>query len=136
MARTFIRRTQRGEYTTPKTVLGFYWGVLAALEAGVGAVILVLSTQESLRYLVPWVLVFGAAVFVVVVAIVIGINLKAPMKLQLGEVTGSEFMQHEQMTQGDSIAGERVERLPASIARALPETTIPSSTQDAQESDK
>jgi hypothetical protein len=107
-----IRRTQAGEYTTPKTVLGFYAGVLAILELGVIGALTILATDEDLHHLIPWTLAFAAVTLIGLIAIVVAINVKDPTKLQLGRVTGREFLDYQRVTRGDSIGGEYVEELP------------------------
>ncbi len=113
------RRTEGGVYSTPKTVLGFYAGVLAIVELGVVAAIGVLATQKELRHLVPWVLAFGAVILVLLIGVVVAINVKAPMKLQLGQVSGRDLIEYERMTLGDSIAGDYVEELPPTLRGGL-----------------
>jgi hypothetical protein len=114
---TLFRKTQTDEYSAPKTVLGFYAGVLAILEAGVIGATAVLATQESLRYLIPWVLAFGGVILVVLIAIVVAINVRDPTKLQLGQMSGREFIEYHRMTLGDSLGGERAEDIPVLQAR-------------------
>jgi len=116
-----FRRREGGAYSAPKTVLGFYAGVLALLELGVVSAIAVLATQKELRHLVPWVLGFGALVLVALVAVVVAINIRAPMKLQLGQVSAHDLIEYERITLGDSVAGDYVEELPA-IRPITPDT--------------
>jgi hypothetical protein len=107
-----MRQTQGEEHSAPKTVLGFYATVLAILEVGVVGAVAVLASQKELRYLIPWVLGFGAIVLVILIGIVVAINVRAPMKLQLGQVTGRELIEYEHMTLGDSLSGEYVAEVP------------------------
>jgi hypothetical protein len=74
-----------------------------------------LATQHELRYIIPWVLGFGAIVLVLLIAVVVAINVRAPMKLQLGQITGRELIEYERMTLGDSISGEYIEEFPRTI---------------------
>jgi hypothetical protein len=113
-------------------VLGFYAAVLAILEAGVIGVIAVLATQHSLRYLVPWVLGFGAVVLVLLLVIVVLMNLIAPMKLQLGQVTGRELIEYERLTLGDSIGGDFVQDVPT-IRSPLVQPPEPGQLEQPQE---
>jgi hypothetical protein len=112
---TGFRHTKREEYSAPKTVLGFYAIVLAVLEAGVIGATAVLATQKELRDIVPWVLAFGGVVLVVLIGVVVTINVRAPMKLQLGQVSGSDLIAYEQMTLGNSTTGEYVENVPIAM---------------------
>ena len=93
-------------------MLGFYAGVLAIIEVGCIAAIAVLASTDSLRYLVPYVLAFAAFLVVVLIGIVVAINLIDPTKLQLSPVTGSEFIEYQRMTLGDSKSGDTVEARP------------------------
>jgi hypothetical protein len=130
-----LRRTQGGTYSAPKTVLGFYAGVLAILEVGVVSAIGVLASQHALLYLVPWVLAFGAIVLVLLIAVVVAINIKAPMKLQLGQVSGQELIEYERLTLGDSIAGDHTEEITVrrgGEAPALPPIELPQSVDDQE----
>jgi hypothetical protein len=125
MAERF-RTTQSGEHSEPKTVLGFYASVLAIVEVGVVAAIAVLASQKELRHLIEPVLIFGGVVLVALIGVVVTINVRAPMKLQLGKVTGREYIEYEQMTLGNSITGEYIERVPRSVtsgAELSPPTT-------------
>jgi len=109
-------RTIRGnEYSNPKTVLGFYAGVLVIIEIGVIAALGFLVSQNDLHHLIPWLLAFGGALFVVVIAIVVAINVIDPTKLQLAPMTGREFTDHQRVTRGDSIGGEYVEAPSAEV---------------------
>jgi hypothetical protein len=109
---TVFRGTKQGEYSSPRTVLGFYAGVLAILEAGVVGASAVLASQDSLHYLVPWVLAFGGVVLVGLIGVVIAINVRDPTKLQLGQISGREFIDYHRMTLGDSAGGEYIEEVP------------------------
>jgi hypothetical protein len=115
----FSRETRRGEYSAPRTVLGFYAGVLAILEAGVVGVLAVLATQDSLRDLIPYVLAFAGAVLVGLIVVVVAMNLKDPSKLQLSPMTGQEFIDYQRFTLGDSIGGDYVEEVPV-VRRGQP----------------
>lgn len=108
-------------------MLGFYAGVLVILEAGVVAALLVLGSNDDLHSLVPWVLGFGAFTLIGVIVVVVVVNLIDPTKLQLGRVTGKEFLDYQRV-RGDSIGGEYLEPAPTtatlnanSMKAALPE---------------
>jgi hypothetical protein len=126
---TSIFRASKGnEHSAPKTVLGFYAGLLALLEAGVIASLVVLASQDDLHYLIPWVAGFGGVVFVGIVGVVVAINVVDPTKLQLGQVTGREFIDYQQITRGDSIGGDYIES-PAAVPSR---TSIPAATVNPQ----
>ena len=101
-------------------MLGFYAAVLVILEAGVVGSTAVLATESSLHYLIPWTLGFGALVLIGLIGVVVAMNVRDPTKLQLGRVSGREFLDYQRVTRGDSIAGEYVEEIPEAIPPALP----------------
>jgi hypothetical protein len=103
--------------------LGFYTRVLVILEVGVIAALGVAATTDSLHPLAPWILGFGAIVLVALIATVVVMNIRAPEKLQLGELSGREFIDYYLLTQGDSATGERLESIPAVEHRALDTST-------------
>ncbi len=78
-----------------------------------------LATQKELRYLILPVLIFGAAVLVGLIGVVVTMNVRTPMKLQLGQVTGRELIEYEQMTLGNSTTGEYIETIPRSMASGV-----------------
>lgn len=104
-------------------VLAFYATVLGLVEAGVVGVTAILADKEELRYLIPWVLAFGAIVLVGLIGVVVVLNVRTPMKLQLGQVSGRELIEYEQMTLGNSASGEYVERVPVVIPTSGAEPT-------------
>jgi hypothetical protein len=133
-----IQGVRTGEYSSPKTVLGFYAGVLVILEAGVVAATGVLATQDSLHYLIPWILAFGAATLIVLIGIVVAMNVRDPTKLQLGQITGREYIE-AQVTLGDSTAGEYLETFlvpgDPSMPPSTPHEVLPQKASD-EESEK
>jgi len=100
-----------GQFSAPQTVLGFYAGVLIILEAGLIGVLIILAAY-SLDSLIPWTLGFAGLVLIALLGVVVTMNVIDPAKLQLGEVKGKDFLEHQQVTRGDSIAGEYVEPSP------------------------
>lgn len=78
-------------------------------------------------WLIPWVLAFGGVALVTLIGIVVWMNIKAPMKLQLGKVSGREFIAYEQMTLGNSTTGEYLENVPVVIPSGSfpPGTALP-----------
>jgi|GEM_PF-3540322 len=127
---SLFRATRGNEYTSPKTVLGFYAGLLAILEVGVVAVLAVLASQDDLHYLVPWVAGFGGSVFIAIIGIVVAMNIVDPTKLQLGQVTGREFIDYQR--RGDSIGGEYIEK-PADKSQAPIQLPAPAPPPEGEE---
>jgi len=92
----------------------------------------VLAGHSNVAYLVPYVLGFGAFVFIVLLAAVVILNFKYPEKLMLGNVTGSEYVEIQHATLGDSRSGELVmpiTRAPYSGESAIVE--VPSRPSDS-----
>jgi hypothetical protein len=98
------------EVRHPRTVLGFYAVLLGLVEAGVVAILVVLVSQQDLHYLVPWVIAFGALIFVAIIVVVVAMNMIDPTKLQLEPIKGQEFLDYQKVTRGDSIGGDYVEK--------------------------
>ena len=113
---TIFRQTKTGQYSAPQTVLSFYALVLVILEAGLIGVLIILAADDSLHSFVPWVLGFAGIVLVALLGVVVTMNVLDPTKLQLGEVKGKDFLEHQQITRGDSIAGEYVESVPSAAS--------------------
>lgn len=68
---------------------------------------------------------------VTLIGVVVAMNVKAPMKLQLGQVTGRDYIAYERMTLGNSTTGEYVEDVPVVISAGArtPGTVLPSGRQ-------
>ncbi len=98
------------EIRHPRTVLGFYAVLLGLVETGVVAILLVLASQQDLHHLVPWVIGFGAVIFVAIIAVVVAMNVIDPTKLQLEPMKGREFLDYQRVTRGDSIGGDYIEK--------------------------
>ena len=132
MWRQATRGIASGEYSRPKSVLGFY-GILVGLLV-TAMVSLVCVDLVYGRGVTPYVtagLIFLGALTVLIVVGVFVVNITAPQKLMLGTITGSEHREIQQLTQGDNVSGERLEMiLPPGIepTKALPsgEDGIPS----------
>ena len=108
------------EHSTPKTALGFFAGVLAILTAGAVLTVGVIATQKTERYLIPWILLFVFALFFLMLALVACIVVFGdPTKLMLGQISGSEYREYQEMVLGDSAAGERP-AFPKSASRKTP----------------
>jgi hypothetical protein len=95
----------------PRTVLGFCVAVFGIVVAGSFAVVIPLARYGDLRYLIGWILGFDGALTVLMLATVFLIVWKDPMRLMLGQITGSEFIQHRRLVMGDSTAGEEPETI-------------------------
>ena len=100
-----------GQYTRPKTVLGFFWGVLAIAISGAVAAVWVLASNSSLHSLIAPILIFIGGLVVVVLLAVFVAMIKDPTMLMLGEMTGREYVAYRALTMGDSTTGERVEQI-------------------------
>jgi hypothetical protein len=128
-----------GERSRPKTVLGFYWGVIATILAGTVAAVTALSRQDSTDGLVLPVLIFGGLTSLLILVFVFYLNVKAPPKLMLGEITGRDYITYERMTLGDSVTGEQLETAsyPLAVEQAEPlMMSLPSSSSDAGETEE
>lgn len=101
-----VRKTTQ---SSPKTILQFFWGILGLDVAFVVGGIVVTSRESALRYLVVWILGFGAAIFLVVIIIVVYFTAKAPTKLQLDQMTGTEYIAALRYQGGDDQQGEVVQ---------------------------
>jgi len=88
--------------------LGFYAGVLAILDSASLIAVAVLAQTHTMTWLIPWVLVFAAAVFLLLVGGVFTVNLFDPAKLMLGQISGSEYVAIHAMPLGDSVSGEHM----------------------------
>ncbi|MEV0154143.1 hypothetical protein AB0H57_10440 [Micromonospora sp. NPDC050686] len=103
----------------PRTVLGFYATVLGlALTAVVGATG-VLAATDTATYLIPWIVVFGGALLILLLVAVFVLTMVDPSKLMLGQISGTEYAYIRQAVLGSSTTGERIELIRAS-ASALP----------------
>ena len=87
--------------------------MLVIIEAGLIGILIILAAEDSLHFLIPWVLAFAALSLIALLGVVVTMNVRDPTKLQLGEVKGKDFLEHQQITRGDSIAGEYVEAVPS-----------------------
>jgi hypothetical protein len=98
------------EQSSPKTVLGFLGTVVIAVISGAALIVGVLARYDEHQELIPVVLIVAASIVVFVLLVILGIVVFGnPMKLQLGQVTASEYREYERMILGDSVEGVRVE---------------------------
>ncbi len=93
---------------TPKTVLGFLWGVGALAIAGFMGFSWACAANPALVPLLPWVgfaclLLLGGVLAVVVTAM-----FKDPSRLLLTTVEPADYVQIQRMRLGDSTSGERM----------------------------
>jgi hypothetical protein len=102
-----FKAVQRRQFTSPRTVLGFYAGVLVILDSASLLAIGVLAETHTMAWLIPWILGFGAVVFVGLIGGVFTINIIDPGKLMLGQISGTEYVAMHKIPLGDSLAGER-----------------------------
>lgn len=100
-----------GEYSRPKTVLGFFAAIVALLvPAGVTLIWLVVTRDKGAAngYIIA-ALGFIAALVAVIVIGVIVVMWRDPSRLMLGTISGREYWRIQQLTQGDNVTGERTE---------------------------
>ncbi len=107
MLRELSQTIRSAESTTPKTILGYCALVLGIAAFACVAAAGVLAQEPALHRYIPWVLGFFALAFFGTVGCVIAITLKDPTKLQLGQVTGRDYIENRRLTLGDSTRGER-----------------------------
>jgi len=94
------------ERSSPKTVLAFYGFVLAVIAFACAPVVAALAGESDLHHLIPYVIIGAFALFVVIVSVVTWVVLFGdPTRLQLGEVSASEYREYQRMMLGDSVAG-------------------------------
>lgn len=102
-----------GQYSAPKTVLGFL-GVIALIIASFASVaIITFASTSGLHWLVLPTLLFVGVGAVALVWAVLHLAREDPTPLVLGEITGDEFIANRKVTKGDSVSGEYVELAPA-----------------------
>ena len=94
----------------PKTVLGFYATILGLVLAACSALVAALTISKVSVWLVPWILGFTGLLTVLLITAVLVINVKAPAKLMLGQVSGEEYALITQVTLGDSLNGQHLAR--------------------------
>lgn len=97
-----------GQYSAPKTILGFLGAVYVALLSFAFAAILVLVSTESVQWLIAPILAFVGLGTIALLIAVLYFARKDPTPLVLGQITGGEFNEHRRITQGDSLHGERI----------------------------
>lgn len=116
------RTAWAAQQARPKTALGFFGATVASIVGGVPLTIWALGGAGTTAACV-----LGAA-FLLIVAIMAGVFAivwKDPTKLQLGQITGSEYTEAQRLTIGDDLTGERVVRRSASgIELADPNTPL------------
>lgn len=107
----------KGIFRLPKTILGFFSICLGILALSIYALIRNFSEIETLRIYVPWLLIFGACIFSLVLLAVFITALIKPEKLMLGEIRGEVYLQMLKLWQGDSLTGEIIEDVSISPPR-------------------
>ncbi len=104
-----------GLLRSPKTILGFL-AILVGLVAATLVLVLRLATDNlALQAFIPHILAFGAGVLLFVLLAVFVTAWINPTKLMLGEVKGEVYLQMLRLKQGDSLAGDIVENVPAVV---------------------
>ena len=104
-----ISQIQSRHIANPRTVLGFFAGVLAILCSSCLIAVSILAYSHTMPNLIPWILGFAALFFVGLVVALFIVMLQAPHKLMLGPVTGTEYAAIHRIALGDSDRGERFE---------------------------
>jgi hypothetical protein len=113
----FTRAIRSGEYKSPKTVLGFFAGMIGIAATVLISAVWLLERTPSLRYLIPIALALFLMVFLFVLIIVVVITMKDPSKLMLGQISGRDYAEIQKVTLGDSSSGERVESVKVTHSR-------------------
>lgn len=98
-----------GVFKTPKTILGFFAIILAILFLASIWIVRILASDPTLHYLIVPILVFLAAILLLVLIGVFITAWKDPTILMLGQVTGEVYLQYRQLKLGDSSQGETIE---------------------------
>jgi hypothetical protein len=107
--------TKSGEYSSPKTVLGFCAIVLGIVATACVAATSVLAWHEATDQYALLPLGFFALFTVAMFAAVWWVLLKDPTKLQLGQMTGREFIDYQKLTLGDSTTGDQIVTLGSGV---------------------
>jgi hypothetical protein len=87
-------------------VLGFYATVLGLMLTAAVAAVGVLAATDTSTNLIPWLLGFAGAVVVLLLLGVFIVTLVDPSHLMLGQISGSEYVEIQRATLGDSTRGE------------------------------
>lgn len=98
-----------GIVRTPKTVLGFFALILAILFLSSTWIIRILASSPELHYLIVPILLFLAAILLLVLVGVFITAWRDPTILMLGQVTGEVYLQYRRLALGDSAMGESIE---------------------------
>ena len=128
-----VRAVRASQQVRPNNVLSFYVIVLLVIEGACGLALGFLGGRSSLHYLVPYVLGFAAISFLGILITVIVLTVKFPEKLMLGEVSGTEYVEIQQATLGDSRTGEFMASLPITRLAGYSEVIeVPLTTSDQE----
>ena len=111
-----------GEYTSPKTILGFLAAITAIGAALAVGLAVALAGTNSLHFLIIISALFMLLLVCGVIGIVVAFAWRDPSKLLLGQVTAKDYIAIQKL--GDDTFGEIME---------LPDATTP---QTADQSDK
>ncbi len=118
-AKSLMQAARHGSYTRPKTVLGFFWAIVATVISGALFAIWAVHAADKARF-IPWILAFAALVILGTIGVVVVAMFKDPTKLMLGEMSGDEYTSYRALTLGDSLSGERIETMPARRGHYVP----------------
>jgi hypothetical protein len=109
------RAVRKGEYTAPKTILGFFAIMISIAASTTVAAIGLLAGNARFGYLIPIILIIFVFIFLLVTITIMRIAWKDPSKLMLGRITGKDYAVIQRLTLGDSNAGEFVEAVVVDI---------------------
>lgn len=101
--------SQGRQIANPRTVLGFFAGVLVIWGGGCLTGVWILASFHVMLNLIPWILASAGVFFIALVVALFIVMLGAAHKLMLGPVSGSEYA--EILKVGDSDRGERLEQV-------------------------
>ena len=98
-----------GQYTAPKTILGFLGAVyLLGVTFALGVSVALASSGELL-WLIPVILFVVVACTAALIWAVLRLAQKDPTPLVLGQMSGGDYLAHQRLLKmGDSRAGEQL----------------------------
>ncbi len=133
---TATKVLQRRETAQPRTVLAYYGAITGLVLGGVVGAVSTLAATGVSTYLIPWLLGFGALIVVAVLVGVFVVMLKDPSRLMLGQVSGREYAEIQQVRLGDSVRGERavfVDARDGELVEEQPVLELPSGESEEEE---
>jgi uncharacterized transporter YbjL len=100
-----------GQYSAPKTILGFLGTIyLLGVSFALGAIVALASSGREV-WLIPVVILLVVVGTVSLIWSVLHLAQKDPTPLVVGQMTGGDFTAHQKMLKmGDSTTGELIEQ--------------------------